>query len=147
MQAMWHYIAYGVTMPNHYYRGLKDTGKSVNVEEFILERVEERHVEEMNISSAEPSDNDQDEDFKDDTDEEEKEEMFSPEDIASFKKTWEEFGIKIVNEMENGNTNQELKKSIESVTKIMKKSMKSKTNTLINQLIWFGKYKKKTCKG
>ena len=118
MRAMWHYIAYGVTMPNHYYRGLKDTGKSVDVEEFILERVEESHVEEMNISSAEPSDNDQDEDFKDDTDEEEKEKMFSPEDIASFKKTWEEFGIKIVNEMENGNTNQELKKSIESVTKL-----------------------------
>ena len=120
MRAMWHYIAYGVTMPNHYYRGLKDTGKSVDVEEFILERVKESHVEEMNISSAEPSDNDQDEDFKDDTDEEEKEEMFSPEDIASFKNTWEDFGIKIVNEMENGNTNQELKKSIESVTKIMK---------------------------
>ena len=38
MQAMWHYIAYGVTLPNHYYRGLKDTGKSVDVEEFIMEK-------------------------------------------------------------------------------------------------------------
>ena len=61
MQAMWHYIAYGVTLPNHYYRGLKDTGKSVDVEEFIMEKIEESHVEDMNISSSEQSDHDQDE--------------------------------------------------------------------------------------
>ena len=73
--------------------------------------------------------------------------MFSQEDIDSFRKTWEEFGMKIVNEMENGNRNEELKKSIESVTKVMKKSIKSKTNTLIKQLIWFGKDQKKLVKG
>ena len=68
MRALWHYIAYGVTLPNHYYRGLKDTGKSVDVEEFIMEKIEESHVEDMNISSAEHSDHDQDEAVKDTTD-------------------------------------------------------------------------------
>ena len=50
--------------------------------------------------------------------------------------------------MESGGKNTELKRSIKSVAKIMKKTMKSQTNTLIQQLIWFGKDQhKKRLKG
>ena len=80
--------------------------------------------------------------------EDEEEEGFTQDDIDSFKDTWEQFGNKILKEMEIGGNNKELKKSIKSVTKTMKKSMNSKTNTLIKQLIWFGKDQhKKRLKG
>ena len=94
MRAMWHYIVFGRTLQNHYYRGLKDTGKSFDVEQFILERLEESQVEDMNISSLEDNDNEPDIDVNEIEEEVEKE-VFTESDINSFKTTWEQFGEKM----------------------------------------------------
>ena len=144
MRALWHYIAFGKTLKSHFYRGIKDTGKSIDVEQFIQERIEEskEDEEDMDISIPEPEANVEDVEV-----EEEEEEDYTQDEIDSFKDTWEQFGNKIIKEMESGK-NIELKKSIKSVTKMMKKTMNSKKNTLIRQLIWFGKDQhKKRLKG
>ena len=140
MRALWHYIAYGETLPSHMYRGLHDKSKVLDVEQFVTDKVAESQLSDMeeNDYFEDQDDRNQDDESFEDVDNEESED-FSEVDITMFKMIWEDFGDKIVKEMELSKNNSDLKKAVRSVTKKMEQTMTSKTSTLINQLIWFGK--------
>ena len=138
MRAMWHYIAFGKTLENHWYRGLHD-GKetSIDVETFISERLEnpsDISTEETDVffeTETEPADQNSDNESEDDDD--------VKETIENFKDTWKKYGERIVSKLSKERPNLEILKAVKSATKVMMKSLKSQTKTLSDQLIWFGK--------
>ena len=47
MRALWHYIAYGETLPSHMYRGLNNKNNVLDVEQFVSNKVTESQMEEV----------------------------------------------------------------------------------------------------
>ena len=135
MRALWHYIAYGETLPSHMYRGLHDKNNVIDVEQFVSNKVTESQMEEVedmedmeHFEEIEDMDADNREDYEDVED-------FLEEKITMFKMVREDFGDKIVNEMESSTGNTKLKKAIRSVSKKMEQTMTSKTSAKITKSI------------
>ena len=137
MRALWHYIAFGQTLDNHWYRGLHDD-KIVDVETFISERLEDENEtsnEESEVFyEVEPDHLEEESDF-----EEESQKHITKGIIEEFQENWKKYGQQIVLQLSNGNPDPELKKAVKSANKILKKSLNSKAQTLAKQLVWFGK--------
>lgn len=139
MRALWHYIAYGETLPSHMYRGLNNKNNVLDVEQFVSNKVTESQMEEVedmedmeHFEGQEEEIEDMDADNREDY---EDVEDFSEEEITMFKMVREDFGDKIVNEMESSTGNTELKKAIRSVSKKMEQTMTSKTSAKIAKSI------------
>ena len=138
MRAMWHFIAFGRTLGNHWYRGLKDGKETViDVDSFINKRLQD----ESNCTEDdyEQSNNDvpEHEEHKDDLEDDGNIQKV----LDEFMNSWTKYGEKVVSELTRNNTNPELIKAVKSTSTMMIKSMNCKTETLIDKLIWFGKPK------
>ena len=143
MRAMWHYIAFGKTLSNHWYRSLNGE-EQIDVESFINERLEdnEEEMEYENEENYEHEDMEQESESNTDVLQEETNVEVV---VENFKSIWKNYGDKIVSLLQNNTKNTNLIKAINSAAKIMTKSLKSETETITKQLVWFGKdqHKKK----
>ena len=135
MRAMWHYIAFGKTLGNHWYRDLHDK-KPIDIEAFISERLEEEsddsEGEREIFHEAEA------EEFED-IEEEDTDKNCIENVVDKFKEKWRKYGEQVLLQLTVGSPNQNLVKAVKSANKILIKSLKSQSQTLANQLIWFGK--------
>jgi hypothetical protein len=151
MRALWHYIAYGRTLSSHMYRGLHDSNKQVlDVEAFINERLaeptseyDEYEHENMDArsesESIDSSDESNDNDSSDESNDNETEDLITDDKVNTFRKAWNNYGEKIIQEMQASKNSKDLNKGVDSVIRMMTKSKASNLATITKQLIWFGK--------
>ena len=151
MRALYHYIAYGETLEEHWYRGQHDPPNMViNVKEFIAQKVNDNPYKESSGDRTNMDDQSYYENLDDlqendgsgsyvDCPEEVNENIIEDKDIQNFTKAWKNYGEKIINEMKENQNNKNLSKAVKSSIKIMNKSLSSKLPTITRQLILFGK--------
>ena len=142
MRAMWHYIAFGKTLGNHWYRSLHGE-QNIDVEAFINKRLDSEDDEQEEENDNIDHEHQDIEGVFEINTENGVEETKLEEIMDNFKINWKKYGEKVISEMEKNNKNPNLLKAVNSASKIMMKSLNSKSETITHQLVWFGKDKHK----